>query len=261
MNNRAIHSELIHDGATAPERRAGLGLKLAALVGIGSAALAGCASQTAELAPPPSSTASESPAPTPEATAMPEQELTVEAMEIPATLSPEEAATILVEDRLSNWYMAGATKDIAAGYYSEGGSFSYVERIASANSRIFAEALFVPDWRSNEQLSDYVDWKREQNASALELWIKTSDSGYPQDREAYERSATFDSVTFNDLESGVAYLKVDATEHDNADRNRAGEELAPNIDPIDGNRISGDIELRQIDGTWKIASIAWTARE
>ena len=95
----------------------------------------------------------------------------------------------------------------------------------------------------------------------MELWIKTSDSGYPQDREAYERSTTIDSVTLNGVENGVASLRVDVTEHDNADRNRAGEELAPNIDPIDGNRITGDITLQQIDGAWKIAAIAWSARE
>ena len=141
MNTRAPHPELISERTRLPERRAGLSLKLAAIVGIGSAALVGCASQAPDLVPPPSTTTSESSAPTPEASATPEQEITVEALEIPANLSPEEAATVLVEDRLSTWYMAGATQDTATDYYNDRGSFSYIERIAGANAQIFADAL------------------------------------------------------------------------------------------------------------------------
>lgn len=262
MNTRASHPELISERTRLPERRVGLSLKLAAIVGIGSAALVGCASQAPDLVPPPSTTTSESSGSTPEASATPEQELTVEALEIPATLSPEAAVTILVEERLSTWAMVGASEATLDAYLQSSSVHGFFDALSEANAPQIADALFIPGWKDDESLARYVDWSTEKNARSVEAWVLTSGSGLPQDIEPYERSINLDSVTVVGEQDGTTRVTVEATEHDNADRNSVGPgERIEQSTPLDGNRIIGDITLQQIDGAWKIAAIAWSARE
>lgn len=264
MNTRALHSELTSTPGRAPERRAGLTLTLAALVGIGAAALTGCASQTTELTAPPTATASETGTPSPDASSAPERELTAEAWEIPGTLTPEEAATLLVDDRLSEWVMTGATQETIDGYLDAGGSSSYTRSIAETNATVIADALFVPGWRGDDALAHYVDFETEQNAANVEAWILTSGSGLPQDREPYERGILVNSTTVESVEGDTAHVIVAATEFDNADRNSVGvgERISRTPEQvIDGDMISGDITLRMVDGAWKVAAISWSARE
>lgn len=265
MNTRAFHSELTPTPDRTPERRAGLTLTLATLVGIGAAALTGCASQTTELTAPPTATATETGTPTPDASSTPERELIAEAWEIPGALTPEEAATLLVDDRLSEWVMTGATDNALDDSYNYADGLSaYTRSVAETNAAVIADALFVPDWRGDEVLAHYVDFETTQNAANVEAWILTSGSGLPQDREPYERGISVNSTTVESVEGDTAHVIVAATEFDNADRNSVGvgERISRTPEQvIDGDMISGDITLQKIDGAWKVAAISWSARE
>lgn len=256
MNNRAHESELIAAHRRL-ERRAGLPLKLAVLLSAGSAALSGCAAQGPELTPPP--TTVETVAPTPEASAAPEQEITTEAFEIPGNLSPEDAVTVFVNQRLSAWFMAGATQETIDGYYAAGGSSDFMRSVAEDNAAVIADALFVPDWRGNDELAHYVDFEADKNATMLELWFLTRQSGKPIDREPFERTIDIDSIDSAVVDGDSVALSVSATERDNRDQNSVREQTSETF--MSPDPITGDITLQKVDDTWRVAAIDWSARQ
>lgn len=262
MSIHTPHFELSPSRTSAPERRAGFGLKLAAIIGIGASALTGCASQSVEPAPAPSATASEATPQPSETNATPEQAITTDAFEISGELPPEEAITTLVNDRLSAWTMAGATQETVDGYLDDGGSSEFTKTVAASNALPITDALFVSGWQSNDSLAHYVSFEQQTNAGVLEMWILTGQSGLPQDREPYKRGISVDSVTVSNADETTVTAKVDATEHDNADKNTVGvgERISQDV-AIDGNKIAGNITLKKIDDTWKIAAIEWSSRQ
>ncbi len=205
--------------------------------------------------------------PTPEATPSPsatsnEKEPTVQSLEIPATLTPEQIGVTLIQDRISQWEMAGATKANQSLYLQGDGSI--VNQIADKNTSTFTEALFAPNWQSNASLSAIADYETKNNASNIEDWFKTyhatpdSKATFPQDFEPYSRSVTVDqggvTVVSHDADSTV--LSIAATEHENL-HNRIGDPSSNLYESnvVNGGKFIAKVTTKVIDGNVKVVSM------
>ncbi|MEV7769908.1 hypothetical protein [Microbacterium sp. NPDC086615] len=241
---------------------AGLAVAAGAVFGVNALNTAPKSEPTAAAPANPSDTA---PSPngeaSPDAAANPEAlPITTEAYEISGELSPEQAVTTFVNDRLSPWSMAGATQETIEGHATNL-SDEYTKAIAAENAKVIADALFVPGWQSNEKLRNYVAFEQRNNAGALEMWYLTSESGLPQDREPYTRSVTVEDVTVISDEGDSAVLSVDVAEHDNADKNTVDERITRTAaQVIEGKKSTGTIAIQKVENTWRVSDIEWTAR-
>ncbi len=207
-----------------------------------------------DAAPSPSGEAS------PDATDNPEAlPITTEAYEISGDLSPEQAVTTFVNDRLGPWSMAGATQETVDGYFASGGSSEYTRTVAAKNAEVIADAVLVPGWRSDEKLSQYVDFEQGSNAMILETWILTKESGLPQDKEPYTRRIAVDSVRVVSSDGNSAEIDVDATERDNSNTNRGSQLLEGRF--TNNNKVAGRVSIEKVDDTWKIEAISWRSGE
>lgn len=200
----------------------------------------------------PKATSEPSTTSTPEATKAPEQELTVKSLEIPTGLSPEELGKTFVQDRLSQWEMAGATPENQKEWILADDTKSYLESLAEKNGNIFADALFIPDWQSDPHLIHEVDFEKGQNASSVENWFKTYDD--PGSDEAYKRSVSVDSTTVVSQTEGAITLKVLATEHNNSVKNRASE-FDPNATSNNGAKFLATVTFTTVGGVEKISAL------
>lgn len=110
-----------------------------------------------------------------------EQELALEeqinALKIEAGLSAEEYATVLFEERLVAWRLAGADEAFELLQYEvDAAKREEVQKqIAEEQKNIYANALFVPGWEEN--LSILADQRAQTNAILLIDWLKTKGRG------------------------------------------------------------------------------------
>jgi hypothetical protein len=190
--------------------------------------------------------------PTPEATSStPETELSVASLEIPSSVAPEKAAS-MVEQDFAQWQMAGA-KD--ATYKDnlnyDGTTIDFAREIAAKNTPIFSEALFVPTWQSDSQLAGRVQGEQANNAARLESWLMTYKSGDPADKEVYKYWSTVDSTDVTASTPTSASVDVTTTEHNNSAKNRISQ-YTPDELTQNGNRYVAHIDLVVVDGKWKI---------
>jgi hypothetical protein len=242
---------------------AGLAVAAGAVFGVNSLNAAPKSDPTAGAPANPSDTA-----PSPSGEASPDAAtnrealpITTEAYEISGDLSPEQAVTTFVNDRLSPWSMAGATEETVSGYVSAGGSSDYIRAVAAKNADVIADALFMPGWKFDDKLRDYVAFEQQNNAGALEMWVLTSGSALPQDREPYTRSVTVDDVAVKSAEGNSAVLSVDVTEHDNADQNTVDERITRTAaQVIEGKKSTGTIAIQKFESTWRVSAIEWKPR-
>lgn len=202
------------------------------------------------------SSASAAPSKTPEASTPPTPEaLTVQSLEIPAGLTPEELGTTLI-DRLSSWDMAGATAENRDGYLKAGAatgdSFGYATQLAQQNGAIYAEALFGPDWQSVPTLATYVPNKEKANAGLIELWFATSAGISRLDPEPFKSSDTVDSVTVVSQSGGAITERIATTAHNNSSANRA-DTLAPGTAALDGEKFVVVATFTTVNGVEKVS--------
>lgn len=260
------------DHHLSPKSRRGLVLGLgagAAGLAVAAGAVFGVNALNAAPKPEPTAAAPANPSDTapssngeasPDAAANPEAlPVTTEAYEISGDLSPEQAVRTFVNDRLSPWSMAGATQETVDGYFASGGSSEYTKTVAAKNAEIIADAVLVPGWRSDEKLSQYVDFEQGSNAMILETWILTKESGLPQDKEPYIHDIEVDSVRLISSDEDSAEVDVTATERDNSDLNRGSQLLEGRF--TNGNKIAGRVSIEKVENTWKAGAISWRARE
>lgn len=203
---------------------------------------------------------------TPEATSTPTanaEVLTVKSLEIPAALTPEQLGTTFVQDRLTRWDMAGSVggdqlqKDWIRTTLADK---DFLAPTIAKNGDTFADALFVSNWRENPDLVKWVDQEKRSNLNGLELWLKTYKSGDSNDIEPFSRTSTVESTTVISQTADTVSTSSAATEHTNADKNRAVK-LDPGIAMIDGNKITVNTTFQLVDGSWKISVLDIISRQ
>ncbi|TQO19694.1 hypothetical protein FB472_1267 [Rhodoglobus vestalii] len=206
----------------------------------------------------PVATAPAEPSETPEATPTNTAEvLTVQLLEIPATLTPEQVGTTLIQDRLSAWYMTGAndqTYEERLAYNPSGKTISevtsdFVDQKAAGYGVIFAEALFIPDYQADEKLNAQATGWQKQNATGLAHYLSTH-----SEANVYTSSMTVESTAIISQTEDSLALKINGTEYNNAAQNSTGTSDPGAVD-INGNRFEVAVTLQLIDGTYKIAQI------
>lgn len=175
-------------------------------------------------------------------------EYTVESLEIPANLSTEQLADIIIEDRITSWLNAGATNDLYRVARESGDPWDViVERVSAENRDLFADAIFVEDWRNNPQLMESAETFREGNWSRLGLYASTAFKTDGPKVEGFRSWMKVNSVT-ETQEGDSRILEINATEYDN--REAAG----INLESGTPNGV-WTFTLVVEDGVEKIASI------
>lgn len=236
------HKKLLIGGAAF---LAGAAVIAGSVIGIRAA---GDAPKNTPPAPDPKATSQ-----TPEATPTPVAEaLTIASLEVPAGATPEQLGITFFQDRLSAWVMAGTIPENQKGYFTSGGSVDFINSLADKNGNLFADALLVPNWRDNPSLATWVANEKKTNASYLENWFLTYNSGISGDTEAFKASTTVD-LTTTVPQTGM--LKTIGTEHNNADKNRIGSKYDPQELTRNGEKFTFQYALQTINGKEKISTL------
>lgn len=180
------------------------------------------------------------------------EELVAE-LEIPAGLEPEEYAQEYL-NRLEQWYMSGATEEACNNFYD----FSKTTEVrrgellseAREDSKIFADALYVPDWEQRDDLQYAYKSRPETSAVMAEWWIKNHRDG----TEDFQFKINYGSTdVLVDDGDGNFIIAISGTQDTNWE---AMENDVTNIKALD--EVSFDIKLSvqtQEDGTMKIANL------
>jgi hypothetical protein len=244
------HKKLVIGGAAF---LAGAAVIAGSVIGLKAA---GDAPKNTPPAPDPKAT-SQTPEATP--TAAPEV-LTVASLEIPAGLTPEQLGQTLVADRLSAWAMAGSIPDVQnqwLDYVSsgKGSTGAFVDGQVATNGAFFAEALFVPGFKSDALLTDQVSGWTKQNATLLEDWLLTYNSHDPKDLEPFNDYFTVESTTVVSQTTDSITLAIAATDHNNAAQNRIGSQYDPGAVALDGYKFVMTVTLTSVGGAEKISAI------
>lgn len=199
-----------------------------------------------------------------------EKEISPASIEIPAGLSPEQLGVTLIQDRLSQWEMAGATDANTDTWSNKQGSDAkdaYTLELADKNATTFADSLFIDNWESEPSLKQFKKIEHDINLQSVEYFFKTNHTTasqkaeFPTDFEAYKRTVTVDpaDVTVVSQDADSITLAIIATEHDNKDRNRVGNELSNgNPAQVEGEKYKATVTLKNVNGVEKVASYSIT---
>ena len=231
------------------------GKKLAAIATISTTALLATAcSQEATPTETPSATSTSTPdtTPSPEVTQSPEAELSVEKLRVPTGLDAETLGKTIVEDRFDAWDNAGANDSLLARIKKAGLAWGeFLPIVAKENAQIFADALYIDGWQSNDNLSNYVKGEEETNLATLDAYKSTAwnKDEHPENIEPYRQWSTVESVIELGSSGGdERTLEITYTSHDNSDKNM-----------IESNTRTGNntftITFKAVDGFEKIVSI------
>jgi hypothetical protein len=254
------HKKLVIGGAAF---LAGAAVIAGSVIGIKAA---GDAPKNTAPAPDPKAT-SQTPEATPTPSSTPEQPLTVQSLEIPANLTPEQLGVTLIQDRLSQWEMAGATDANTTAWHQAPNLDAFVLDLGQQNADKFSQALFVDGWQTDSSLASFSAAEQKSNAHTVENFFKTNHvtasekAEFPMDFKPYNRSISVApaDVKFVSQSPGEITLSILATEHDNKDRNRIGTTLSnDNQAQIEGNRFRANVTLKNVNGIEKIAAISIT---
>lgn len=198
--------------------------------------------------------------PTPIAT--PEQALTYEqqvaALEIPAGLSAEELAKLLVEERWTQWANAGVSTEAEGDeLYDEWSNYADINGLdaegfaaikAGKNAEVFVDALFVDDWRNKTDLVKYIEREKRTNSYVLLGYMATAWAGRAEDKEPYRNWFTVDSVKEVSTNKRERTLTIEVSQNTNDDKN--------SMEPLTGDgKVKFTVTLQKNeDGTEKISS-------
>lgn len=183
--------------------------------------------------------------PTPES-----PELTVSDIEIAAGLSSEELGELLVAGRFVDWDNAGATDELRTAAREANMSWEdYLPIVADKNMNLYAEALFVEDWREKPELTQWVEGSRNINIGVLSNYVYTawSQESKPENIEGWRMWRTIDSVTEISNDGTTRTIEVVFTDHDNSDKNLA--------EPLSYEGATWTITTTSIGGVEKISDI------
>ncbi len=193
-------------------------------MGVGVAALAGCAPSEAK----PDVTQSQAPspevtetAPTSEETSTPEVSIEeqIEALKIPTGLSNEDLAQAYID--LSNeWWTAGADDQLREDSLEANLSWDdFLPQVAAENAQIYAPALYGPDWQTNPAIQEVLSNKISANQNMLANFTYTAWSDDPENKEAYDSWMEVAKVTEVTKSDSTRTLVITYSNHNNAEKN------------------------------------------
>jgi hypothetical protein len=201
---------------------AGLALAAGAVFGVNALNQAPKSEPVATAPADPSEPTAE-PAPVPVETASPETDnLTVENLEVPAGLDAQTLGTVLVEDRFTQWYNAGAVNELNDTKFEANKPWDVLlSEIVDKNKSVFADALYVDDWETNPVLAQDVEGASQGNLSVLQNYVDTQWSGdeKPENKEGYRVWSTVDNVTELQNDGTSRTIEVSYENYSNSDLN------------------------------------------
>lgn len=238
---------LIGLGATG----AGIALAAGAVFGVNALNQAPKTEPTAAAPADPSETPAEaSPPASPEV-----QTFTAEQLEIPAGLDAETLGKTIVADRWSEWLNAGATNELRWAAHDVNESWDeFLPKMVDNNREVFADALYVPGWQSNENLLKDITTTRNANLANLQWYVATAWSGdqKPQNKEGYRSWLTVELV--QELEDHVDETRTIEVTYSNANNSTMNDGPAPDPGGI------FTITTKVVDGKEKIAEVHLRSR-
>ncbi|MCX2746265.1 hypothetical protein OOZ51_00360 [Arthrobacter sp. MI7-26] len=160
--------------------------------------------------------------------------MSADTLKLPAGLSPEQVGKTFVQDRLSQWYMAGATIENRKQWLAADDSDAYCAELADKNGDMFADKLLVPGWRDIPALANWVKNVRAINASRINLYFKTSGHNDARDLEPYKAWVVASAASSSNITGEGGQVTVTGVDMDNSSKNRASQ-LAPDLGSIDSN--------------------------
>lgn len=229
----------------------------------------GCASQpssTSEPQPPSPSSSSEAESSQQSATATPStgqptQEAATGNLATPAieaNQSDEQMALDLLAS-LTSWHMAGATPEAKAVRSSRYGHLTleaYAEKIANEQMVHYAPKLFGRDYAANALLSIKANGYREANKINVLLYLQTSGTTNPANKEPYTRSLVLDDFTSLPTAGADKSLSINYHEIDNSDKNSVG---GGGVSDVHGNKGNITLSFKAVDGFMVITIMKSTA--
>ncbi len=190
--------------------------------------------------------------PTPEATNSPEQELTVEALQVPAGLSAEALGEMVVGDRFTAWANAGADDNLRLrAREANVGWPAFLPEVADENAAIFAEALYIDGWEQDPNLVKDVNGAKEINRATLDSYKSTAwnRDEHPENVEPYRYWMNVVEVAQLSASGDERTLEVALRDHDNSDKNMIESQLSDHT-------FIYTIRFKAVDGFEKIVGIS-----
>lgn len=194
----------------------------------------------------------------------PETTQAPESLEIPAGLEAKETGKFIINS-FDEWQNAGTNnKDIYNQYIATSSveeGLQVLEDLTEKTGDDKANALFVENWKENETLVKFRGFIVSININTLETNLKTQRPDMkPEDKVAYQRNIEFEDAREIPGTDGVRVIEIDFIEYNNADQNRAGEEINPEAGSFGTKEGTFVVTLITVDGVEKISDIQTQAR-
>ena len=201
--------------------------------------------------------------PSPSSTAALETQPAVEAsngIEIKTGLSNEQLGTVLI-DRLSDWGMAGATKEVGdnrdIGANVTLSLEEYVDKVVNEKHAEFVAELLPSNYADDPALKQFADGMKKNMRTNTLRYLQT-DGGpslNPKNKEAWNSTATFEGVVKAETIDDSRSLVINFTEQNNADKNLFGNGV-PTI-PVKGK---ASFTVSEVNGSTLITSALLQSR-
>jgi hypothetical protein len=244
---------------TTVEKKGRKGLKIAAIAGISTVALAAAGFFVAkgigennsgpEVNPEPVATGEANPGIIDdEETPITPEAYTVESLQISSELSPEEAGANLNEI-LNEWSNAGIDETLFdRAMDSPSTPEDFAREIAQSNAQIFAVALFGPDWAADPRTVTMVDQFTNNNASSIQYRLITW-----QEENVFQASVELNNQTIIDVTDDHIVFEQNLTSINNADQNRIGSDYQPELVEWNGDQYTVKVELVRNGSAYNVA--------
>lgn len=181
-------------------------------------------------------------------------------IEIKAGLSNEQLGEALI-DRLSDWGMAGATKDVDENQLT-GDNLTltleqYVDKVVNERHAKFVAELLPKDYAADPALKQFADGMKEDMRTNTSRYLQTTGgtSLNPKNKEAWNQTAVFEGVTYADKSGANRVLVANFTEQNNADKNLFGNGV-----PTIPGKAKANFTVTEADGSVVITSALLQSR-
>lgn len=185
-------------------------------------------------------------------------------LSIPAGLDTEDVSIVVLQ-RFNSWSNAGGNNQELYDEWREttDQAIDFAGPKAEEFAPIFADALFIEDWRSNPELAEHVEDRIEFNTNILTYNLAT---GNPEnDKVPFTTTLNFADAReiSSDETTKTRVIEIDARDTNNADMNRVGEfegQTAEDV-RIKIPELTITVTLVTVGDEERIASIAIAARK
>lgn len=148
--------------------------------------------------------------------------------EIPAELSAEELGKVIFEDRITQWYNAGAKDSLIDDLVDKNLTWDeYLPQLAKERANVFANALVGEGYLNNPNLALFVERGEEANLAVLRSYVATQwNTENPENIEGYRvwiEVNAVEELTDDNAANGERSIKVDLSLKSNADKNTVDE--------------------------------------